>query len=95
MKQREKPVSKIVRPLAKGQITIPAEFRERLGIDADTLLNVTLLAGKLEITPVTVQERGEALRDYIEEEIEAFLAEDRLDEETAGAVRRLLAEGKL
>lgn len=95
MKEAEKPMSKIVKPLAKGQITIPAEFREKLGIDRNTLLNVRLLAGKLEITPVAIQEQGEALRDYTEEEIESFLAEDKLDEETAAAIRRLLAEGRL
>jgi len=95
VKEAEKPMSKIVKPLAKGQITIPAEFREKLGIDRNTLLNVRLLAGKLEITPVAIQEQGEALRDYTEEEIESFLAEDKLDEETAAAIRRLLAEGRL
>lgn len=35
------------------------------------------------------------LREYTDEEIQRFLAEDKIDEETAQAVRRLLAQGKL
>ena len=52
-------MSKIVRPLRSGQITIPAEFRQRLGIDADSLLRITLEGGELRIAPVRVTERGE------------------------------------
>ena len=44
--------TKIVRPLRRGQITIPAEFRRSLHIDEDSLLEITLLDGKIEITPV-------------------------------------------
>jgi AbrB family looped-hinge helix DNA binding protein len=85
--------SKIVRPLAKGQITIPAEFRERLGIEADTLLSISLVGGKLEIVPVKLGE--ESLRLYSDEEIQRFLEEDKIDSETAAKVRQLLARGEL
>ena len=44
--------TKIVRPLRRGQITIPAEFRRRLHIDEGSLLEITLHEGKIEITPV-------------------------------------------
>jgi AbrB family looped-hinge helix DNA binding protein len=47
-------LTKVMRPLRRGQITIPAEFRRRLGIDDDTLLQLTLHEGKIEITPVVV-----------------------------------------
>ena len=43
---------KVVRPLRSGQITIPADFREQLGIGADTLLQVTLVDGELRIRPL-------------------------------------------
>ena len=46
-------LTQIVRPLRHGQITIPAEFRRRLGISDDTLLQLTLHEGKIEITPMT------------------------------------------
>jgi AbrB family looped-hinge helix DNA binding protein len=46
------PLTRIVRPLRRGQLTIPAEFRRRLGIGDDTLLQLTLHEGKIEVTPV-------------------------------------------
>ncbi len=47
---------RVVRPLRGGQITIPADFREELGIDGSTLLQVTLEEGELRIKPVRVTE---------------------------------------
>jgi bifunctional DNA-binding transcriptional regulator/antitoxin component of YhaV-PrlF toxin-antitoxin module len=46
------PLTRIVRPLRLGQLTLPAEFRRRLGIGDDTLLQLTLQEGKIEIAPV-------------------------------------------
>ena len=37
-----KRMSRIVRPLRGGQITIPAEFRKELGITEESVLQVTL-----------------------------------------------------
>ena len=51
-------MTKIVRPLRGGQITIPASFRERLGIGADSLLQLTLVQGELRIKPVQVTQRA-------------------------------------
>lgn len=51
MPDRE-PMSKIVRPLRSGQITIPAEFRKRLGIQEDTLLRLTLAGDEIHLKPV-------------------------------------------
>lgn len=47
-------MKKIVRQLRHGQITIPKELREALGLQADDLLSMTLSEGKLEIEPVKV-----------------------------------------
>jgi hypothetical protein len=69
-----KPLTKLVRPLPKGQITLPIEFRRRLN----------------EILPLRPMSRKADLREYEEDEIQAFLKEDRLDPKTAGKVRRLL-----
>lgn len=46
------PLSKIVYPLRNGQITIPAEFRRRLGIGPETLLRLTLAGNELRLAPV-------------------------------------------
>lgn len=47
-------MTKFVRPLRSGQITIPAEFRQKLGITPDKLLQLTLDNGELRIKPVQV-----------------------------------------
>src|SRR3954447_18792746 len=63
------PVTKIVRSLRNGEITIPIEFRRELGIESDTLLQQTLDNGELRIVPVrATRARGSAwLRDLYEQ----------------------------
>ncbi len=96
MAEKEKFMTKLVKPLSRGQITIPIEFRRKLGIEDNTVLNLTLKGNKIEITPAVVREVGEEeLREYTDEEISQFLQEDKIDQETARAVKRLLTEGKL
>jgi AbrB family looped-hinge helix DNA binding protein len=82
---------RLVKPYAKGQVTIPADFRERLGIDENTILQMELKGARIEITPMRVVDEDQLLRDYDSSEIEAFLEEDRIDPETAAKVRVLLA----
>ena len=83
----------IVKPLAKGQITIPAVFRAALNIDADTLLSVSLVDDHLEILPL--RHGREALRRYTDDEVSRFLEEDKLDPKVAQEVRDLLGQGEL
>ena len=49
---------KVVRQLRHGQITIPKDMREALGLEADDLLAIELSGGKLEIEPVKVARKG-------------------------------------
>ncbi len=86
---------KLVRSLRNGQITIPAEFRRRLGIEGDSLLQVTLVQGELRITPVQVTDRsaGSAwlneLYDRfasVREEAEQY-SEEEINSAIDGAVR--------
>ena len=86
----EKPLSKLVRPLSKGQITLPVEFRRRLKIDADTVLSLTLKGDRLEMIPLRPMPRDTASRDFSRDEIARFLREDRIDRITVAKVRRLL-----
>jgi len=85
-----KTLTKLVRPLPKGQITLPAEFRRQLGIDSQTMLSLTLKGKTIEIIPLQPVPRQEVLREYHDDEIARFLKEDRLDSDTATKVRRLL-----
>ena len=84
---------KVVRTLAKGQVTLPTEFRAALGIEPETLLDVRLVGDHLEIKPL--QTGGDELRRYSDEDIARFLEEDKLDEVTAKRVRDLLKRGSL
>ncbi|HUG13524.1 MAG TPA: AbrB/MazE/SpoVT family DNA-binding domain-containing protein, partial [Thermomicrobiales bacterium] len=45
---------RLVRPLRRGQITIPVEFRRHLGITEDSVLQMTMSDGALHIKPVQV-----------------------------------------
>ena len=83
----------MVKPFGKGQITIPAEFREALGIGSDTLLTVTLEGDRLVVKRVSLGDEG--LREYTEQEIAQFLEEDKLDPEVGRKVRELLRKGSL
>lgn len=71
MPEREPRLTRIVRPLRSGQITIPAEFREKLAIGPDSLLQVTLMQGELRVRPLSVTERG-AGSPWLKELYETF-----------------------
>jgi len=49
-------MTQIVKSLRSGQITIPAQFRERLGIEAESLLQVSMVEGELRIKPVRISD---------------------------------------
>lgn len=63
-------MTKIIRPLRSGQITIPADFREKLHIDADTLLQISLMQGEIRIKPVQVSQNHGS--PWLKEAYEAF-----------------------
>lgn len=82
--------TRLVKLYARGQITIPAEFRQRLGIDESSVLQMRLRGSSLEITPLRVVEEDQLIREYDAAEIQAFLREDKLDRKTAAKARKLL-----
>lgn len=88
---RKQATTKLVRLQAKGQITLPAEFRRRLNVDDDAILRVTLQEDGLTITPLRSERADPPLREYSQADIDRFLREDRLDKATAAKVRRLLS----
>jgi len=83
--------TRLVKPRARGQITIPAEFRDQLGIDENTVLQMRLEGTKIEITPLRVVDDDRLLREYDPADIQAFLAEDKLDRRIAEKARKLLS----
>ena len=83
--------TRLVKPRARGQITIPADFREELGIDENTVLQMRLRGTRIEITPLRVADDDRLFREYDPADIQAFLEEDKLDRRTAEKARKLLA----
>ena len=96
MAEQQKTMSKIVKSLSRGQITIPVEFRRKLKIGSDTILSLTLKGNKIEITPAILRKMDEEdLREYTDSEISQFLKEDKISQSTARTVRKLIAEENL
>jgi AbrB family looped-hinge helix DNA binding protein len=69
--------SLVVRVSARGQVTIPAEFRRRLGLAEGDLLVMRLVEGRIEIEPPAASQM-DSWRDYTQAEIGEFLLEDRI-----------------
>ena len=63
--------TRIVRSLRNGQLTIPAEFRRELGIDTETLLQITLDRDELRIAPLRTS-RKEPRAAWLQELYERF-----------------------
>ena len=84
----------VLRTLAFEQHTSMAELLRR-AIEVTYKPNLSAIR-ETRARYLTARRDEEAqLRDSTKDEIDQFLAEDAIDEETAQVVRRLLAEGKL
>ncbi len=68
-----KPSSKKVRVWGKGQLTIPAGMREKLGITEDTILDIHQVGNSLIIT------REKSLVSELAGEFNAALSEEKLN----------------
>lgn len=64
-------MTRIVRSLRSGQVTIPADFREKLGINSDTLLQISIMQGELRIKPVKAVDTAGGT-PWLKEAYEAF-----------------------
>ena len=94
--------NKIVRQLRGGQITIPIELRRELGIEPDTLLQVSVEDGSLRITPIRIGSGStdsrwiKELYDYfapVREEIAAAgYSEDEVNADIDAAIQAVRAE---
>jgi bifunctional DNA-binding transcriptional regulator/antitoxin component of YhaV-PrlF toxin-antitoxin module len=95
-------MTKIVRPLRGGQVTIPAAFRRELGIGDDTMLRMTLVDGELRIKPVQLTEMSKgspglrALYEYLapvrEEILRRGISQEELFADIDAAIAEVRAE---
>lgn len=89
---RKETVAKLVRLQAKGQLTLPAPFRRRLQLEADTIVQVELQGNGLVLTPLRSVPGEAPLREFSQADIARFRRADRLDRATAAKVQRLLGK---
>lgn len=79
--------SKIVRSQLKGMITIPIEFRQKLNIDENSLLEASLTPDGVLFTKINLQKEPEI---YSDQQIKKWLKEDAMDAKTAKKLKDLL-----
>ncbi len=93
-------MTRLIRPLRSGQITIPVEFRKKLGINEESLLQLTLADGELRLRPVHVAESKES-SDWLKQLYERFspvraeaenMSEEEIDMAIMQAVRAVREE---
>lgn len=83
-------ITELVKTTTKGQITIPAEMRERLKITPSTFLNVILEGDNIIIQPVEVKKREYKLRDYSLSQIKKFISQDKLTSRESKKLEKIL-----
>ncbi len=93
-------MTRLIRPLRSGQITIPIEFRKKLGINEKSLLQLTLADGELRLRPVHVAESKES-SDWLKQLYERFapvraeaesMSEEEIDLAIMQAIRAVREE---
>ena len=82
--------TKIVQPLANGQITIPIAIRRALGIDESSLLHVALQGDKIVITKLAVDLSRDS-STYTDDELAEILEADKVSPELAEWARKRFA----
>lgn len=81
--------AKIVKPQSKGMVTIPVEFREKLGIDSDSLLEVKMINNGVSFIKINYKPQQE-IGIYSEKQIKKWLKDDKLDAKTVKKLEKLL-----
>jgi len=89
-------MQKLVKQLRNGQITIPKQFRDRLGLRDDDLLSVSIVDDKIEIEPVRVAARS-ARPDWARELYELYAPvrkklESKSEDEINAAINEAVKE---
>ncbi len=82
---------KIVRTQEKGLVTIPAEFREKLGIQKDSLLQAKLTQGGILFVKLQVENEDNF---FTKEEIGKWMDEDKMNAVTIKKLNKLLSKKK-
>ena len=82
--------TKIVKTQTKGMVTIPAEYREKLGIDANSLLEAKLVDEGVLFVKLEIPNFEPEI--YSDKQIEEWMKADKMDAKTAKKLAKLLGE---
>lgn len=80
--------SKVVKTQSKGMVTIPVEFREKLGIDPNSLLEVKMVEDGVLFVKLEVQPKE--IEIYSDKQIAEWMKDDKIDPKTAKKLEKLL-----
>jgi AbrB family looped-hinge helix DNA binding protein len=85
-------MTQIVKTLNKGQVTIPAKLRKKLGIKKDDYLRAYVRNKKLILEPLDFKEESvkKYIRTFSDKEINEWLELDKLDPKTQKIADKLL-----
>ncbi len=78
----------IIKPLAKGQVTIPASFRRELGIKENTLFQAELKEDGVFLRPISFDWKEKYIRQFSDEDIKEWFKEDKLDKKTLQKLKK-------
>lgn len=89
------PVGEIVKPMERGQVTLPVKLRNKLNITSDTPLNIFEWRGMIVVVPVEFKFKTAAMKrktaDWTKDTAKEYMAKVRynpLEELWAKMVRR-------
>src|SRR5688500_3594937 len=77
--------------LGKGMITLPKKWRDELGIGNGDIVRAKKEGNRVGIEPTPQMTATAPYRVYSDEEIDAFLADDKLPKDLMDRARRKLA----
>lgn len=80
--------TKVVRTQSKGMVTIPIEFREKLGIDPNSLLEVRLMDNGVMFVKLEMTSQESEI--YSDQQIEEWVKTDQMDVKTIKRLKKLL-----
>lgn len=80
--------TKVVRTQSKGMVTIPIEFREKLGIDPNSLLEVRLMDNGVMFVKLEMTSREPEI--YSDQQIKQWVKTDQMDSKTVKKLKKLL-----
>lgn len=81
----------LIKPLPKGQITIPVGMRKQLDIDEQTYFFAKIVDDGILLKPVRSDWQEKYLREFSESEIHDFIKDDKLDKKTTDKFKKYLS----